>query len=112
MSFNPLFIGAGFLTRDQGQIDQGGKKFQSPIHRGWVFNQKEPDTHPRGPHAFQSPIHRGWVFNAGIAGTTVEHCTSFNPLFIGAGFLTHFQARHGDLPILWVSIPYSSGLGF
>ena len=40
-----------------------------------------------GPE-FQSPIHRGWVFKAGVEGRALADVLSFNPLFIGAGFLS------------------------
>ncbi len=33
-SFNPLFIGAAFLTKKAATPKKIGDKFQSPIHRG------------------------------------------------------------------------------
>ena len=64
MCFNPLFIGAGFLTSEETILREESVGFQSPIHRGWVFNAER--SKKRGvSNEFQSPIHRGWVFNTG-----------------------------------------------
>ncbi|MFQ5814232.1 MAG: hypothetical protein ACE5I2_13735, partial [Anaerolineae bacterium] len=39
--FNPLFIGSGFLTQQFDALDVPDIKFQSPIHRVWVFNRSK-----------------------------------------------------------------------
>ena len=85
--------------------------FQSPIHRGWVFNTVHHTAPPDYDNKFQSPIHRGWVFNLGEGRYAMGAITRFNPLFIGAGFLT-CQGSDISVTLDSVSIPYSSGLGF
>ncbi len=86
--FSPLFIGEGSSTLVPHQAGLPGARFQSPLHRGRVFNGLMPDealllrawpfsplfigegssTAPqsgpcRAASTFQSPLHRGRVFN-------------------------------------------------
>jgi len=62
-SFNPLFIGSGFLTYRITYIELYFKEFQSPIHRVWVSNEIRRALAGAFHLAFQSPIHRVWVSN-------------------------------------------------
>src|SRR5271157_4614471 len=62
--FSPLFIGEVSLTRHHGEQQPRLSVFQSPLHRGGLFNGQRVAHHPPR-HPFQSPLHRGGLFNAG-----------------------------------------------
>src|SRR5581483_5440719 len=62
-AFSPLFIGEGSSTRATRQNKPGLEDFQSPLHRGRVFNDCGERLAPFVHLSFQSPLHRGRVFN-------------------------------------------------
>ncbi len=80
--FSPLFIGESSSTTSVIEDIKPGTSFQSPLHRGVLFNRGSSDMANK-ILAFQSPLHRGVLFNSTTAAL--------------AGGITH------------VSVPSSSG---
>ncbi len=104
--FSPLFIGEVSSTQVPFRGNQFGPVFQSPLHRGGLFNGRahpgaergEPISVPsssgrslqrlRLTHdciqhlRFQSPLHRGGLFNIRAAPNSAP-AQHFSPLFIG-----------------------------
>ncbi len=62
--------------------------FQSPLHRGRVFNRPLEDYDDPARVAFQSPLHRGRVFNLIFFSLSGPISAPFSPLFIGEGSST------------------------
>src|SRR5208337_341967 len=60
--FSPLFIGALSSTRTRANARPSGQSFQSPLHRGTLFNIHGASER-RKVETFQSPLHRGTLFN-------------------------------------------------
>ncbi len=106
--FSPLFIGELSSTRNAVAQHRKRGRFQSPLHRGTLFNSSNcakitsgsryfsplfigelsSTDHGRAGRrltwSFQSPLHRGTLFNGscggGGGGGSYSH---FSPLFIG-----------------------------
>ncbi len=81
-AFSPLFIGEDSSIACARVLGFLGLLFQSPLHRGRLFNSCTVTAAPSGA-AFQSPLHRGRLFNMGIATLTEGENAPFSPLFIG-----------------------------
>ncbi len=64
LTFSPLFIGEGSSTIF-GACDSIFNKdnFQSPLHRGRLFNHRRVPAVAIKHINFQSPLHRGRLFN-------------------------------------------------
>ncbi len=116
-AFSPLFIGEGSSTRATRQNKPGLEDFQSPLHRGRVFNDCGERLAPFVHLSFQSPLHRGRVFNLrrydleyakdilsvpSSSGKGLqrpyrpasrEPLFPFSPLFIGEGSSTRLQPK-------------------
>ncbi len=116
ITFSPLFIGEGSSTFSGPAVLLSLlEHFQSPLHRGRVFNRDTADCTSRltdtfSPlfigegsstengvadgksfDAFQSPLHRGRVFNQSPFLFSLSPNYSFSPLFIGEGSSTARQ---------------------
>ena len=61
-AFSPLFIGEYSSTQPCGGLHESSVHFQSPLHRGILFNNWT-DTGGTYLCSFQSPLHRGILFN-------------------------------------------------
>src|SRR5208337_2831190 len=61
--FSPLFIGALSSTPWRRVLNGEGGVFQSPLHRGTLFNPALA-IGPAPGGLFQSPLHRGTLFNS------------------------------------------------
>jgi len=104
--FSPLFIGELSSTPHAGAGKARAHAFQSPLHRGTLFNYQMSAAVGRG-FVFQSPLHRGTLFNGrrpnpcfccgavsvpSSSGNSLQlnpapaelaGCAGFSPLFIG-----------------------------
>ncbi len=132
LPFSPLFIGEGSSTRGRrlgaGHIgvlsvpSSSGKalqrrftvahglkdcSFQSPLHRGRLFNSYAVHT-SCGIQNFQSPLHRGRLFNKAWQDMKATFSGSFSPLFIGEGSSTSATVEHEAVQLA-LSVPSSSG---
>ncbi len=134
-TFSPLFIGEGSSTKIRPCRSQAGLFFQSPLHRGRVFNSldkalNEPlgapfsplfigegssthlDFRPRTPlpETF-SPLFIGeGSSTATAARLTSAAASAFSPLFIGEGSSTISSHSRGSCRRR-LSVPSSSGKG-
>ena len=119
--------------------DEGGQgvhpersAFQSPLHRGLVFNEVKDDEEfqsatisvpsssgtrvqlgvaigtDAAPAQFQSPLHRGLVFNLASPSGLMPPQPNFSPLFIGDSCSTHRSQRKSS-QWRYISVPSSSG---
>src|SRR5581483_8979008 len=137
-SFSPLFIGEGSSTcapagsetmyeQELSVPSSWGKglqlagerweagcwtfAFQSPLHRGRVFNPSSSTPFLTLAH-FQSPLHRGRVFNVRASWIRDNVRTrAFSPLFIGEGSSTSGGVMGGRVLDICLSVPSSSGKG-
>ncbi len=64
------------------------ENFQSPLHRGRLFNLPGRLQRRRTPGIFQSPLHRGRLFNRSSQRGFALGYWAFSPLFIGEGSST------------------------
>jgi len=128
--FSPLFIGELSSTSPVAPLALVPSKFQSPLHRGTLFNFLRPmgrglclrfsplfigelsstGSGARGPDhtsSFQSPLHRGTLFNPGERRLVFGHFHVSVPSSSG----NSLQLLHGSRPPppLFVSVPSSSG---
>ena|GEM_PF-5515466 len=105
--FSPLFIGEVSGTGDSRAPRGGQLPFQSPLHRGSLWNFHLVPAKLRYL-TFQSPLHRGSLWNAAENQLTVNVDVTFSPLFIGevsgTAFLLIILYRNVHL-----SVPSSSG---
>ncbi|MGB7603308.1 MAG: hypothetical protein WBM24_23595, partial [Candidatus Sulfotelmatobacter sp.] len=61
--FSPLFIGEDSSTKEKVVIGGDQEGFQSPLHRGRLFNESSAKAALTSVMIFQSPLHRGRLFN-------------------------------------------------
>src|SRR5581483_10153750 len=110
LSFSPLFIGEGSSTTAPRQSVPREHCFQSPLHRGRVFNSHDHAGHSPAPRllsvpsssgkglqrcdaqhtlttsaTFQSPLHRGRVFNRRRFSRARTECVLSVPSSSGKG---------------------------
>ncbi len=107
MGFNPLFIGAGFLTREACVAFKDMQKFQSPINRVWVSNLDNQYQHQ---HFYVSI-----PYSSGLLGLKRLFIKNTGPCLVSIPYssgLLFGCLRSGSLrsSVSRVSIPYSSGL--
>src|SRR5438094_6675234 len=62
-SFSPLFIGEGSGTDNRWQPVRFYCAFQSPLHRGRLWNTRTRVSCGRVHIYFESPLHRGRLWN-------------------------------------------------
>ncbi len=121
LSFSPLFIGEGSSTStcrsasqalsalsvpsssgkalqplDKNPAYMPQRNFQSPLHRGRLFNV-EHDLDGVRNRVFQSPLHRGRLFNSKVSQAIPEQSPAFSPLFIGEGSSTDPESVEPEL---------------
>ena len=89
--FSPLFIGEDSSTCTSSWLRTHELDFQSPLHRGRLFNLASSDP-CRLRYSFQSPLHRGRLFNAARQSRRAQASRSFSPLFIGEDSSTAFYS--------------------
>ena len=128
--FSPLFIGESSSTKESKNKEKEFKNFQSPLHRGVLFNGYNPGRFCSVP-IFQSPLHRGVLFNSyhyspswsmilfqsplhrGVLFNTIVPCRAIllrnfqSPLHRGVLFNGWIKVGDGWPAIL--SVPSSSG---
>ncbi len=63
VAFSPLFIGEDSSISTTTYFPEVKIGFQSPLHRGRLFNAFSTVGKNRGELNFQSPLHRGRLFN-------------------------------------------------
>ncbi len=86
------------------------RDFQSPLHRGRVFNNLHKSPQYQGVLDFQSPLHRGRVFNVLAADAETDETATFqSPLHRGRVFNSRGAAGRPQPALL--SVPSSSGKG-
>ncbi len=109
--FSPLFIGEGSSTVNSGFNGIGSPhSFQSPLHRGRVFNGTWIVGINAALPAFQSPLHRGRVFNLLGSRAGDELRVGFqSPLHRGRVF--NPRAICAITSETCLSVPSSSGKG-
>ncbi len=107
-AFSPLFIGEVSSTPFCIHYDHGGHRFQSPLHRGSLFNPQVLTATDSAVASFQSPLHRGSLFNDNSTADNKRDFFTFSPLFIGEVSSTHTE-RIAAQPELVLSVPSSSG---
>src|SRR5579884_1822047 len=106
-TFSPLFIGEDSSTYGYGAARSEGTPF-SPLFIGEDSSTWKKDDATLVPKAFQSPLHRGRLFNCCTWAPSCSLCPSFSPLFIGEDSSTgDITASHADEIVL--SVPSSSG---
>jgi len=82
-NFSPLFIGeCSSTTQPLPRRMTNETEFQSPLHRGMLFNTARPLVQRRSK-SFQSPLHRGMLFNDVLPASGPHLRCHFSPLFIG-----------------------------
>ncbi len=83
-----------------------GDVFQSPLHRGGLFNAGLEGPYA-GAGAFQSPLHRGGLFNSAVPWTWI----SFRPISVPSSSGRSLQPgrTHPAQPDPIISVPSSSG---
>src|SRR6266704_1374855 len=64
MPFSPLFIGEVSGTCVRSRIEPRTSSFQSPLHRGSLWNNYSRTLHRSGRIFFQYPLHQGSLWNA------------------------------------------------
>ena len=104
--FSPLFIGALSSTSKGKRPASGKNQFQSPLHRGTLFNHRLLLL-GASPMEFQSPLHRGTLFNS----VALSEVTKKNPVSVPSSSGHSLQPSGSTCGItsLAVSVPSSSG---
>ena len=128
--FSPLFIGEVSSTLFRRQSALRTTRFQSPLHRGSLFNVVSSAATETGKW-FQSPLHRGSLFNLGgiipvpklgvvsVPSSSGKSLQQDEPLNCGDGDSVSVPSSSGkSLQLSWltpvwpggsVSVPSSSG---
>ncbi len=109
-SFSPLFIGEGSSTRGLQPRGTARAFLSVPSSSGKGLQQRGHGISPRRQLYFQSPLHRGRVFNGCQSARRSTSPAPFSPLFIGEGSSTNELVRllAGNTSL---SVPSSSGKG-
>jgi len=105
--FSPLFIGELSSTISETAFGAGHSSFQSPLHRGTLFNSDENFGLPGRPQGF-SPLFIGELSSTRALLRFPTLLSSFqSPLHRGTLFNAACSGPHNPRP--WVSVPSSSG---
>ena len=106
-TFSPLFIGEVSSTDALAAESWTSHCFQSPLHRGSLFNSMPYAVLSDRLH-FQSPLHRGVSLTHGTSWRRdgVDH---FSPLFIGEASSTSSAVSRSRQLFDPLSVPSSSG---
>ncbi len=107
----PSSSGKGLQLHELLGLGYAHRNFQSPLHRGRVFNGGKDAMPGNYVYFFQSPLHRGRVFNVVPVLQIPCAVRSFSPLFIGEGSSTCAPAGSETMYEQELSVPSSSGKG-
>ena len=106
--FSPLFIGESSLTLHAIGMSRPARCNFSPLFIGESSLTQPGRRQAARSAAFQSPLHRGVLFNRAGAATFKRSINDFSPLFIGESSLTG-QTWSAWQVIDSISVPSSSG---
>ena len=104
---SPLHRGSSSTAIPGGKCGSREVALSVPSSSGKTL-QPAPTTHRQNRHVFQSPLHRGRLFNIPPLSSDTARCFPFSPLFIGedSSTITRNWARSGRNSL---SVPSSSG---